>query len=178
MIELCKPEKVTENGADTKSTGLDLNLNLDFIIPTYQKSTGSWGTRFWTKSSPAQRQKTPGVFPRPYFYASCTGYIIGMCITIIVMHTFKHAQPALLYLVPCVLSSLWLTALFKGEIGWFWNWTELVDEDKSKDENLKKMVENTQQQQLQKVNSSDQQPPPPSHHYFEENFKTRIFQVC
>lgn len=53
---------------------------------------------------------------RPYFRAGMLAYIIGLTTTVVVMHTFKAAQPALLYLSPaCGLSPL-LVALFKGEL--------------------------------------------------------------
>uniref|UniRef100_A0A8D3C7A4 Histocompatibility (minor) 13 n=1 Tax=Scophthalmus maximus TaxID=52904 RepID=A0A8D3C7A4_SCOMX len=40
---------------------------------------------------------------RTYFYSSFLAYIFGLGLTIFVMHTFKHAQPALLYLVPACI---------------------------------------------------------------------------
>ncbi|XP_010782065.1 minor histocompatibility antigen H13-like, partial [Notothenia coriiceps] len=40
---------------------------------------------------------------KTYFYSSFLAYIFGLGLTIFVMHTFKHAQPALLYLVPACI---------------------------------------------------------------------------
>ncbi|KAF8829270.1 hypothetical protein HHX47_DHR3001068 [Lentinula edodes] len=37
-------------------------------------------------------------FSKPYFYASLLAYILGLVATMSVMHIFKAAQPALLYL--------------------------------------------------------------------------------
>jgi minor histocompatibility antigen H13 len=37
---------------------------------------------------------------------------------------FKRGQPALLYLVPGVLGSLWFTGLVRGEIKQMWKYTE------------------------------------------------------
>lgn len=37
-------------------------------------------------------------FDKPYFTASLIAYILGLGTTMAVMHTFKAAQPALLYL--------------------------------------------------------------------------------
>lgn len=37
-------------------------------------------------------------FSKPYFYASLFAYVAGLATTMFVMHTFKAAQPALLYL--------------------------------------------------------------------------------
>lgn len=49
-------------------------------------------------------------FPRPYFWTGIVSYLIGLGTTMWVMHTFKRAQPALLYLSPacctfCLYSS-------------------------------------------------------------------------
>uniref|UniRef100_A0A182IJ78 Signal peptide peptidase n=1 Tax=Anopheles atroparvus TaxID=41427 RepID=A0A182IJ78_ANOAO len=51
-----------------------------------------------------------------YFYATFTAYFVGLLATIFVMHVFKHAQPALLYLVPACLGTPLLLALLKGDI--------------------------------------------------------------
>ncbi|XP_074500949.1 minor histocompatibility antigen H13 isoform X4 [Sebastes fasciatus] len=52
---------------------------------------------------------------RTYFYSSFLAYIFGLGLTIFVMHTFKHAQPALLYLVPACIGFPVVVALLKGE---------------------------------------------------------------
>lgn len=51
-----------------------------------------------------------------YFYTSFVAYVFGLALTIFVMHTFKHAQPALLYLVPACIGFPLIVALLKGEI--------------------------------------------------------------
>jgi len=44
---------------------------------------------------------------RLYFYSTFFAYFLGLVATICVMHVFKHAQPALLYLVPaCIITPL------------------------------------------------------------------------
>lgn len=53
---------------------------------------------------------------RAYFYASYIAYFLGLVLTVLVMHVFKSAQPALLYLVPACVGSALLTALARGEI--------------------------------------------------------------
>ncbi|XP_030623312.1 minor histocompatibility antigen H13 isoform X1 [Chanos chanos] len=53
---------------------------------------------------------------RTYFYTSFLAYIFGLGLTIFVMHTFKHAQPALLYLVPACVGFPVVVALVKGEL--------------------------------------------------------------
>lgn len=43
--------------------------------------------------------KSPNVsFGKPYFNAAITAYAFGLATTMVVMHTFGAAQPALLYL--------------------------------------------------------------------------------
>ncbi|KAI7690314.1 hypothetical protein SSS_08635 [Sarcoptes scabiei] len=50
-----------------------------------------------------------------YFYSSFIAYIFGLFLTMVVMVYFKHAQPALLYLVPCCISFPMIVALFQGD---------------------------------------------------------------
>jgi minor histocompatibility antigen H13 len=47
-----------------------------------------------------------------------------MLVTITVMLVYRHGQPALLYLVPGVTGSLWLTGLWRGELKDMWEYTE------------------------------------------------------
>uniref|UniRef100_A0A8C6X176 Histocompatibility minor 13 n=1 Tax=Naja naja TaxID=35670 RepID=A0A8C6X176_NAJNA len=49
-------------------------------------------------------------------YTSFVAYIFGLSVTIFIMHVFKHAQPALLYLVPACIGFPLLVALAKGEV--------------------------------------------------------------
>lgn len=55
-------------------------------------------------------------FNKPYFAASLLAYILGLGTTIFVMHTFKAAQPALLYLSPACILSFFVTAAIRGEL--------------------------------------------------------------
>ncbi|KEQ72880.1 peptidase A22B, signal peptide peptidase, partial [Aureobasidium namibiae CBS 147.97] len=121
----------------------------------YRPVTGHWGNKFWTTSwigrsllpkydptKKATRNPIP-TFAKPYFYASIVGYILGMCVTLGIMHIFQHAQPALLYLVPGVLGSLWSTALVRGEIKQMWDFTEASDEEEEAGEDKDKKKEET-----------------------------------
>lgn len=51
-----------------------------------------------------------------YFYATFIAYFLGLMATIFVMHVYKHAQPALLYLVPACLITPLLVALVRGDL--------------------------------------------------------------
>ncbi|KAL9127770.1 MAG: hypothetical protein Q9175_007670 [Cornicularia normoerica] len=93
---------------------------------TWHPATGGWGERFWTSKNEILRSKQyQGIlFPKTYFRASVIGYFLGMLCTLGVMNIYGHAQPALLYLVPGVLGSLWGTALVKGDIQALWGYDE------------------------------------------------------
>jgi minor histocompatibility antigen H13 len=107
----------------------------------YVSVSGHWGDRFWTfwlpeSSLPNQLLSS---FPKPYFTASMIGYLLGLLTTLGVMSVFQHAQPALLYLVPGVLISIWGTALIRCELKEMWNFSEAVvgeevDEDTKDDD--------------------------------------------
>ncbi|KAK4550888.1 hypothetical protein LTR36_000468 [Oleoguttula mirabilis] len=94
----------------------------------YVSVTGNWGDHFWTSRLPASArpEKLSISFPKPYFTASMVGYVVGMLTTLGVMSVFQHAQPALLYLVPGVLASLWSTAVARGELKEMWEFSEAI----------------------------------------------------
>lgn len=66
---------------------------------------------------------------RTYFYSSFLAYIFGLGLTIFVMHTFKHAQPALLYLVPACVGFPVIVALIKGELTEMFRYEETPPEE-------------------------------------------------
>lgn len=80
---------------------------------------------------------------RAHFYITMMAYGAGLLITIGVMHYFKAAQPALLYLVPMCLGTPCLVSLFRGDLSAMVKYSEehLVekpDDDKKKANNDKK----------------------------------------
>ncbi|OJD14148.1 hypothetical protein AJ78_05475 [Emergomyces pasteurianus Ep9510] len=123
-------------------------LNKPEKIP-YVNAVGSWGERFWTtwftsasryarltfprrqdgKLTPHEARN----FPKTYFHVSLIGYVGGMLATLLAMQMSNHAQPALLYLVPGVLGSLWTTALIKGDIKDMWNFSDALEEEEDKE---------------------------------------------
>ncbi|KAJ3507466.1 hypothetical protein NM208_g15954 [Fusarium decemcellulare] len=97
----------------------------------YVSVKGNWGENLWTRGAfflPAPQQLPPELeaarFRKTYFHASVVGYFLGMLATLAMLLVFKHGQPALLYLVPGVLGSLWLTGLVRGELKQMWKYTE------------------------------------------------------
>ena len=110
------------SAAESKST--------DIVKPQYFTATGHWGTRFWSAGSPSNHPSIVGThFPKPYFHATMTGYILGLLCTLLVMQVFGHAQPALLYLVPGVMGALWGTAVLRSEMGIMWRYSEEGEEE-------------------------------------------------
>jgi len=70
-----------------------------------------------------------------YFYSCYVGYFIGLATTILVMHVFKAAQPALLYLVPACIGSSFFLAVVRGEVSKLLAYSE---EQPKKEETKKK----------------------------------------
>lgn len=54
-------------------------------------------------------------FRTNYFQSAFGGYVLGLGTTIVVMNVFNAAQPALLYIVPAILSCVFLHAVVNGE---------------------------------------------------------------
>ena len=110
------------------------------VLPKYQTAAGGWGERFWTGSvKPKEPELEPpyhdaGAFPKTYFKAAVAGYISGMVTTLLAMQYFKHAQPALLYLVPGVLTFLWGTALIRGEVREMYAFSDAEEEEEDENE--------------------------------------------
>lgn len=140
-------KQVTADGdTNTAKSGGELSRQT-IHKEAYRSVTGQWGNRFWTSSwigrtlkplvpqsppqtiPPSGRTDIISAFPKIYFYASIFGYVCGMCVTLGIMQVFQHAQPALLYLVPGVLISLWSTALIRGELQQMWDFSEASEEE-------------------------------------------------
>ena len=117
-----------ENGTNDQSS--NKTNNSEAVKATWHTATGGWGERFWTpKKDLLRSNRFKGVvFPKTYFRASLIGYFLAMICTLVVMNIYRNAQPALLYLVPGVLGSLWGTALVKGDIKALWAFDESEDD--------------------------------------------------
>lgn len=140
----------------------------EFIKPQYQTATGGWGERFWARQKPSHEPRLhppyPDAqsFPKTYFYSSLVGYTIGMVVTLLVMQYSNHAQPALLYLVPGVLISLWGTALVKGELRSMWEFSDSTEDeedesakDTKRDEKEKNVDKGVRQSLFSRIMSGD-----------------------
>lgn len=111
------------NAATTKEVSTVTTVARDVKAP-FVDPRGQWGNYFWTTSwrnllagrGPSAQAIASSAFPKTYFYATLGGYLIGMLATIGVLLYFKHGQPALLYLVPGVIGSVYFTGLRRGEL--------------------------------------------------------------
>lgn len=101
-IKLVFPQDIITNGLSAKNFAM-LGLG-DIVIP------GIFIALLLRFDHSLKRKS------KTYFYATFIAYFLGLLATILVMHIFKHAQPALLYLVPLCLSTPLLLALIKGDI--------------------------------------------------------------
>ncbi|CAG0879628.1 unnamed protein product [Darwinula stevensoni] len=71
-----------------------------------------------------------------YFNFTFLAYFLGLLATIFVMHVFKHAQPALLYLVPACVGTPLLLGLIKGDLNLLFQYEdhpEKQEEDNKED---------------------------------------------
>ncbi|KAM3726439.1 Intramembrane protease [Dirofilaria immitis] len=81
--------------------------------------------------------------PRHYFLITIVAYCFGLLVTMSVMHFFKAAQPALLYLVPaCVLVPLSIAGI-RGEAHEMLNYCEehLIEKNQSKKSKDEKKID-------------------------------------
>jgi minor histocompatibility antigen H13 len=92
--------------------------------PTYVNPQGQWGNWLWTRSRNATPAVKASTFPKTYFKAALFGYFLAMLTTLAMLLIFQHAQPALLYLVPGVVSVVWVTGAVRGELKEMWIYTE------------------------------------------------------
>ncbi|CAG2114993.1 unnamed protein product [Medioppia subpectinata] len=86
-----------------------------------------------------------------YFYTSFVAYILGLVLTIVVMAYFKHAQPALLYLVPFCISFPVSVALIRGDIKALFRYEDHPSADKEVDEKKEKTVTKSTKKETKKA---------------------------
>ena len=171
---LPKPEDAV--GQSTKSTSM-VDAKSKTVKAPYTPVCEGWGDTIWTSRlvttllSPTSEYPIKNVtpkatcnnsqhikytprnsFPKPYFHASLLGYTLGMITTLAAMQISEHPQPALLYLVPGVVGSVWLTALGRGEIALAWSFSDAAEEEEESDEKRKA---NRGEEQKEKANGEE-----------------------
>ncbi|KAI8053800.1 signal peptide peptidase-domain-containing protein [Syncephalis plumigaleata] len=86
----------------------------------------------------------PYAFAKSYFYGALVAYVVGLTTTFFVMHTFKAAQPALLYLSPACSLSAVIVAAARGQLPQLFSYTaEPPADDKKKDDDTNKKAATT-----------------------------------
>merc|ERR1711970_1656203 len=70
-----------------------------------------------------------------YFTATFIAYLAGLLLPIFVMHVYKHAQPALLYLVPACLGVPLFLGLVRGDIKSMFTYSDHPEEAADKKDN-------------------------------------------
>lgn len=149
-------DKGNSTSLDGKNPATDAKDDKDLVKAEYKSASGGWGERLWVGKTTAGESINGGVFPKTYFYACIRGYVLGMVTTLGVMSISGSAQPALLYLVPGVLISLWASALYNGDLKAMWNYDENEEEEtaeKKPDEakkNLKSIFSWSRQDEMAK----------------------------
>jgi minor histocompatibility antigen H13 len=68
---------------------------------------------------------------KTYFYSCFIAYVLALFCTIFVMHVFKHAQPALLYIVPLCLIFPLTVALIQGDLKSMFTYRDHEDQEKT-----------------------------------------------
>lgn len=119
-----------------KSAGFSLLGLGDIVIPGIFIALMLRFDRYLAKKKPSTHKSNV------YFNACFAGYIVGLVSTIMVLHIFRAGQPALLYIVPCVLSSVLITAFVRGEIKELFSYH---DDDHAKEEGWKKAAKQSQE---------------------------------
>lgn len=65
---------------------------------------------------------------RPYFITGLVAYGLGLILTITALFVFNYGQPALFYIVPLLLLSVYGCAWIRGELTEFWAFRDTVPE--------------------------------------------------
>jgi minor histocompatibility antigen H13 len=89
-------------------------------------------------------------FRTRYFQSAFWGYVAGLGTTIFVMNYFQAAQPALLYIVPGILSAVLLHAAAVGQFKTIFNWTEPGAKSDEKEEEEAEQTETKEEVKKEK----------------------------
>lgn len=99
-------------------------------------------------------------FAKPYFNACLTAYVLGLATTMGVMHFFKAAQPALLYLSPACILSVLITAAVRGEFKEAFAYTSEEDDEEEQAKKKSGKKDKKDKKQLGKISEEAEVQPP------------------
>ncbi|KAG9292309.1 hypothetical protein G9A89_009121 [Geosiphon pyriformis] len=150
-IKVVWPKQIFGLGPDEPLQFTMLGLG-DIVVPgIYVALCLRFDHYLYIKKNPNASRHS--LFQTTYFNSCFTAYILGLLTTILVMHTFKAAQPALLYLSPACIFSVLITGLIKGQLKELFNYSsdsdevkknkKAVEEEKKKKKNSKKKESET-----------------------------------
>lgn len=114
------------SSAQSTSPGLPVKAN-HIVKAPYVDATGQWGQRYWNRG--ATEQDGNYTFPKVYFSAAMTGYLGGFVLTLLICILTDYSVPALMVLCPCVMLSLVITALTRGELREMWAYDETAQDE-------------------------------------------------
>lgn len=63
-------------------------------------------------------------FDKTYFITAIISYLVALILCFIALHLSEHAQPALLYISPCLILGVIIRAYFGNELNLIWNYNE------------------------------------------------------
>ena len=77
-----------------------------------------------------------------YFYTTLLAYVFGLVFTMFIMHVYRHAQPALLYLVPACLGMPIAISIIRGQFNQLmFEYAEGEDETVNSEENTSETID-------------------------------------
>jgi hypothetical protein len=128
--------------------GIFISLALRYDFASYVQRT--------IKRNPDATPSKEDRYSKPYFWTVLVAYIAGLTTTVVVMHTFKAAQPALLYLSPAcsqspgfsfscnpllylhsvgiAVGAVTIVGVVRGEVKQLWRWSGDEEEDAPQNE--------------------------------------------
>jgi len=136
-IKLVFPQDLLENGplaannfamlglGDIVIPGIFIALLLRFDLRNLKKTTPAGSSSAVAGSSSAAAENPAKI----YFYTGFVAYISGLLLTIFIMHVYKHAQPALLYLVPACVGAPIIVATLRGELKTLFSYDDAAPAD-------------------------------------------------
>ncbi|CAG8588008.1 8560_t:CDS:2 [Ambispora leptoticha] len=136
-IKVVWPKKIIGLESDEALQFTMLGLG-DIVVPgIYVALCLRFDHNLYLKKNPTATKHSS--FPTTYFNSCFAAYIIGLITTIVVMHTFKAAQPALLYLSPACIISVLITGVIRGELKDIFKYSsddENTEEEETKDKSV------------------------------------------
>lgn len=111
----------------------------------------------WNKNPSGEFRSTD--FSKPYFTSCLIAYFLGLVTTMVVMHVFHAAQPALLYLSPACILSVLITGAARGELKDVFGYVADDEDEEKKDKKDKKKknksVTTTDEKKEQSVDTTE-----------------------